>query len=371
MRATLPRGVCVIINNYRFLSHRERPGSEKDYKDLIEIFENTLGFQIEKGENLTKQEILRLLRKVQNLDHTKYSALFVIIMTHGDKHAIYASDDQKIDINDMILMFTTAKCPRLKDKPKVFLLQTCQGNTDTASSSTRSHLPSEYQHFQASTHNIADFLIGYATVCGAYSMRNVMTGTWYIQEFCEALKSYSHEEDLVRILTRVNDRVKKMSSDGITQQPHFDSQLGKLLYLRPICQTMTKQHQMVVPRDEHENREKGSDKQNGQAQNNGWQKPLEPNIIVVHGNTTQQQELKVHSNNSQPQEQASATAPTTAEIVVHTARPAIIETDSKPPLRGEALDRRFIVTCTSSLFSSAAADIQYRPIATRLLHHNR
>ena len=340
--------LCTVINNHKFIKLPERPGSEKDYKDLIEIFENTLGFQIEKGENLTKDEILSLLRKVQNLDYTEYSALFVIIMTHGDKHAIYASDDQKIDRNELISMFTTAKCPRLTDKPKVFLFQTCQGNTDTASSSHETTAP-----------NIPDFLIGYS---GITSMRNVKTGAWYIQEFCQSLKSHCHEEDLVRILTRVNDSVKKMSSDDLVEQPHFHSHLGKLLYLRPICQTTTKQHQMVVQRrlvapgvmvmtnDKHKSPEKGSDEQNAQAQNNGQQEPLEPTIIVLHGDTSQQQELQVHTNNSQSQEvhsnnsQSQEQASATAEIVVPTPSIPLHGVDSKPPLRGEALNRKFIAT---------------------------
>jgi len=53
----VPRGMCVIINNFRFQSKElNRQGSEHDVKELVELFKQ-LSFTVDVKENLKFDEM--------------------------------------------------------------------------------------------------------------------------------------------------------------------------------------------------------------------------------------------------------------------------------------------------------------------------
>ena len=131
-----PRGVAIIINNHHFHDPKfpHRTGTDKDAKDLSELFES-LEFTVKSYPDLTVQQMRDVLISAAKMDHTKHDCIIVSVLTHGGECKLYGVDrkhDSK-DPNNALLIedFTTyldgKHCPSLIGKPKVFILQTCKG----------------------------------------------------------------------------------------------------------------------------------------------------------------------------------------------------------------------------------------------------
>jgi len=54
--------------------------------------------------------------------------MFVLcILSHGSQGSIYGTDGEEIEIDKIMEQFDGKNCPALKDKPKLFFIQACQG----------------------------------------------------------------------------------------------------------------------------------------------------------------------------------------------------------------------------------------------------
>ena len=93
----------------------ERPGAQEECDRLSEALP---AFNVETTikKDPTATEMLRAIREVQDRS-TVLSGLIVIIMSHGQRGAVHASDGP-INIQQILLTMNSAK---LRDKPKIFL----------------------------------------------------------------------------------------------------------------------------------------------------------------------------------------------------------------------------------------------------------
>ena len=143
---------------------------------------------------------------------------------------VYGTDGVRIKIADIVKTFAGNSFPKLIDKPKVFFIHACRGETDYGVS-----LPEHEEEEGGSIPTEADMLIGYAAAYGRTAIRHRKNGSWFIQDLVNALDKYSEDHDLVSILTEVNaqvaGRVTKLS--GKKEMPCFSSHLRKKLYFRP------------------------------------------------------------------------------------------------------------------------------------------
>ena len=189
-----PRGICLVINNIKFLYEDERLGGEKDEKAITDLFFKELNFKVEMRRNLEGLEILKLAQDFARKDHSKYSAFVCIIMSHGDKKdVILGVDKRKARAEDLMSEFTAINCPTLQNKPKLFFIQACRGQ----GSDRRMNRPEPADNMEdgsiAITHSPdstlansvspreADFLLAFATVPGYQAWRSKITGSWFIQ----------------------------------------------------------------------------------------------------------------------------------------------------------------------------------------------
>ena len=61
--------------------------------------------------------------------HKSADSFVLVILSHGATGSVYAIDGQSIDIEDEITeYFNDRNCPSLKGKPRLFLIQACQGS---------------------------------------------------------------------------------------------------------------------------------------------------------------------------------------------------------------------------------------------------
>ena len=50
----------------------------------------------------------------------------VVIMSHGNKDSVYASDGEELSRNWIVKEFIKSNCPQLSGKPKLFVFQACK-----------------------------------------------------------------------------------------------------------------------------------------------------------------------------------------------------------------------------------------------------
>lgn len=72
-----------------------------------------------------KLTIKELARKV---DLSGYGSLVICLLSHGFEGYVLGSDNVPVNINRLKTKFSLQKCSHLYGKPKIFIVQACQGN---------------------------------------------------------------------------------------------------------------------------------------------------------------------------------------------------------------------------------------------------
>ncbi|KAM3672356.1 caspase-3 [Ammospiza nelsoni] len=216
-------GECVIINNKNFQPHTRmssRSGTDADAASIREVFMN-LKYKVKISNDLSCENIYKLLKKISEDDHSKRSSFVCVLLSHGDEGLIYGTDGP-LELKALTSLFRGDRCRSLAGKPKLFFIQACRGTeldagieTDSGSEETMCQkIPVE-----------ADFLYAYSTAPGYYSWRNAVQGSWFIQSLCEMLKKHAGKLELMQILTRVNRKVAEYESCSTQQDFNAKKQI--------------------------------------------------------------------------------------------------------------------------------------------------
>ena len=108
----------------------DRLGTEKDCQRLEETFLN-LGFDVFIRTNIEGRhlewEMLELARS-DFWNKNQYGSLVVCILSHGSEGKVYGVDGVDVEIRTLKYLFNSRNCPGLYGKPKMFIVQACQGN---------------------------------------------------------------------------------------------------------------------------------------------------------------------------------------------------------------------------------------------------
>uniref|UniRef100_A0A4W5P3F9 Caspase-8 n=1 Tax=Hucho hucho TaxID=62062 RepID=A0A4W5P3F9_9TELE len=226
------RGFCLIINNCDFSNSpqllKEREGTHIDKKSLVSVFK-WLGFETQTEPDCSREKILSLLAELRNRDHSQMDCLVCCVLSHGLAGGVYGVDGLEVSVRELTEPFSGLECSSLRDKPKLFFIQACQGNKDQKqvfiqsdgpgpSSTTTSSICTDAVVHRDSIPTDADFLLGMATVPHFASFRDKRQGTWFIQSLCQNLINLVPSGyDLLSILTKVNDDVSR-KTNGIKKQ---------------------------------------------------------------------------------------------------------------------------------------------------------
>ncbi|XP_005049235.1 PREDICTED: caspase-8-like [Ficedula albicollis] len=228
-----PHGYCLILNNHKFKNPlHNREGTLQDGEAVKRVFK-WLQFETVEEMNLEGQKIRETVKEYSKKDHRNMDCFVCFIFSHGEKYKIKGVDDECINIEELVSCFTGTNCPSLAGKPKVFIIQACQGS---------GHHPSVIVEADSSGHlevdasplisipDKADFLIGMSTVEDYPSFRNCETGSVYIQSLCRKMELLCPQGvDLTAILTEVNNEVAGRELAGSKQMPKITSTLLKQL----------------------------------------------------------------------------------------------------------------------------------------------
>uniref|UniRef100_A0A4W5K6A2 Uncharacterized protein n=1 Tax=Hucho hucho TaxID=62062 RepID=A0A4W5K6A2_9TELE len=240
---SVPRGLCLIINNEIFDKLRERTGSNKDAVDLANIF-SRMKFRVVMCKDKTAVEIpivLKVfseLKKLSDLqqcgakewvggqftelkDLPKHGDAFVCcILSHGKKEGVCGTDGTVVPTIDILSPFNGTNCSILVEKPKLFFIQACRGidmqggvpvKKKPKVEGTDGELDTDNGQVQDYTLPIySDYLVFMANVEQYVSVRSPTSGSWFIQSLCGQLeKSCTRGKDIYEILTGVKAVVSK------------------------------------------------------------------------------------------------------------------------------------------------------------------
>ena len=219
-------GVCLVINNMKFVVENERRGSKRDEHNLIQSW-RYLGYRVEVRRNCSLNQINdifddidgfleRLNDSAKEEERVENDSFVCCVLSHGEKHAIVSSDSQRIRMED--LERKIGKSRTLKSKPKLFFVQACRSPPGT----TATLLPAEMESDGPTDRS--DIYFMYATSLGDSAMRNTAQGSWFVTELCKLLCEFATCCSLHDIQLKLNRAVRdnymhELVSIACRQQP--------------------------------------------------------------------------------------------------------------------------------------------------------
>lgn len=236
------RGFCLIFDNEKFHPSRGLPrrhGSQVDSNGLYNLF-RAMSFDVYHFKDMTAKEIKYQLEHFAKLDHSDMDCFACCVLTHGEHGHLWGTD-ARFPIDVIFNNFRGNECPTLAGKPKIFLIQACQGDRlDHGIQVYSDALDSSHTTLHSiPTH--ADFLMAYSTLPGFYSWRNTQDGSWFMQAIIRVFSEYHHDLDILTMLTIVNHQVAYFKQSNATtpeyngkkQVPCITSMLTRRVFLRP------------------------------------------------------------------------------------------------------------------------------------------
>ncbi|KAK9512834.1 hypothetical protein O3M35_001164 [Rhynocoris fuscipes] len=237
-------GLCLIINQKRFIQDPnnqkivlgERNGTQFDGERLDELFRMHFKFDVKTEQNIPSVAMINIIQeKIKMFFKPNHSVFVLIILSHGTKDFVYGSDSKPVSI---IRIESCLKIPQLEVKPKIIIIQACQGD-DYVRAPTRATLDAAKIEGDDVTARDwpTDTIFCMSTIPLFASPRHKEKGAWYIIKLCEVLKKHSEEElhsVLIKLSRILNTEPVFGSQHQIRTIPEFRSRLTKNLYLRKV-----------------------------------------------------------------------------------------------------------------------------------------
>ncbi|KAI9564873.1 caspase 8 [Daphnia sinensis] len=277
-------GFCVIFNQQKFKNSKDRKGSDQDRNALENTFKR-LGFTTKVHENLSSFDVKNKIENLSDRDWDDYGCLVVCFLSHGIENAILCYDGFYVNTNELKYKFSLGNCPSLYGKPKIFIIQACQGGLgqnktgifdpyekqrrrrslpnliDQQESSrstvqlTKKDMKQTYEideleklkiwDYAQKNPPLMDFLTINATLPGFVSYRNRFQGTFFVQALCKTLDEvYSGKKlvdgtnnmDLENVLRLVQLNINSKCVNGKWQTMPWEACLSKYIRFRR-CET--------------------------------------------------------------------------------------------------------------------------------------
>jgi len=237
-----PRGYFFMINNVQFVNDimDTRIGAEVDERNLEELF-TQFDYIVEKHRDQGLEDMMRKIREfAQRSEHSRYDSCVVAIMSHGiarsskQDSTIISADGQLLEIDWVLQQFNNANAGSLAAKPKIFFFQTCRGDAqDFGVKLTAGRLQTDGSS-SVVLRAMSDILIGYSTLPGFASNRDVYLGTWYIEAICEVFMEHACDTDVEDMLKMVDQKLATLMSEvGSRQTSTYENRGFRKLYFNP------------------------------------------------------------------------------------------------------------------------------------------
>ena len=209
------RGRAIVIT-----MTGKREGWQSDLLNLAKLFKY-LEFDVEWHYDLKYEEYEASLEQFAQSDRNSHvDCAWVFLMGHGgsldNREYITSRDAKPLYIRStMEKIFNNRICLTLQGKPKVFIVQKCRGNMrDHGVEVQKDKVKADAACGRVvKMGTFTDYLFGYATQEGHRAMRNIQTGSWYIQKLVQVFMEKARHTSVPDILQEVNREVQKLESD--------------------------------------------------------------------------------------------------------------------------------------------------------------
>lgn len=127
---SVPRGLCLIINNNHFdpqADLKQREGSDKDAANLQQLF-LSLQYTVTVLRNTTAPILRSKMREfAMRPEHVDMDSVVICILSHGLDGKIYTIDGELIPITELTSTLNGQNARGLIGKPKLIFIQACRG----------------------------------------------------------------------------------------------------------------------------------------------------------------------------------------------------------------------------------------------------
>lgn len=223
---TIPRGIVYIFNYYFSDTQSVRSGATIDTYNMKELFVR-MGYHVKVHEELSKAATEERLYAIQSdvvLDY--YDSFIMIFLSHGkDDTVFYTEDREMMSLDDVRYFFVDGKCPRLKNKPKLFLANFCRGTLEE----TRKY-ETDYSGSDESVEAPKDMATIYASIKKFMAVRDSEKGTVFVQALCQVLAEYAHELELHELYHKLCSAMRER--EGTT--PEYQNYFFKKFFFNPV-----------------------------------------------------------------------------------------------------------------------------------------
>ncbi|XP_078081156.1 caspase a [Mustelus asterias] len=215
---TLPKQgrkrLALLINNIEFEEPKmKRSGAEVDEKQMQKLL-NGFGYQVETHNNLTAEEMEKVLMAFSNREeHMQSDSTFVVLMSHGLRDKICGKRHNKetqdtFHIDNVFNILNNKNCRGLRGKPKIVIIQACRGTnqgyvyvSDSVSPAPTADYEEDGPFYQI--HKESDFICFCSTTPENVSLRHVEAGTIFIQKLVEVMRQNASKFDIEELFFKV------------------------------------------------------------------------------------------------------------------------------------------------------------------------
>uniref|UniRef100_A0A8C7K6B3 Caspase-14-like n=1 Tax=Oncorhynchus kisutch TaxID=8019 RepID=A0A8C7K6B3_ONCKI len=201
-----------------------------------------------------KEEVINFRNSI-NRSSGNISCVFVVTSSHGHRDVIIGADKKTLAVKDIIEPFGDELCPKMKGKPKVFIIDACRGSNhdtgvhfDSAADEKRSKEAMATKEYRSTRVPpcINDMLVAYAAMTDYVGMMNSTFGSHMIYNISQVFSSPgAAEEHVYNLFVKANAKMVATPVDVTvdegkpTQRTErrkiimtMESTLRKTLYLR-------------------------------------------------------------------------------------------------------------------------------------------
>nr|XP_029728358.1 caspase-like [Aedes albopictus] len=198
------RGQAIIFAHTTFDKNVKlinRDGNDVDC-DMLEKSLKRLRFDVTLHKDSRMDFILKEMKRVSKMDHSKSDCLLVAVLSHGEEGEEIYAYDKPYQISSLWTFFTGDQCRTLAGKPKIFIIQASRGNANDLDSGVKVEKDGVDRY---SIPTNADFL--FAMIPDFMSFRNTINGSLFIRELCNELNENGQRFDMLTLLTFVVQKV--------------------------------------------------------------------------------------------------------------------------------------------------------------------
>ncbi|XP_006887360.1 PREDICTED: caspase-1-like [Elephantulus edwardii] len=239
--------LALIICNTDFKSLPKRTGAEADLSGMKMLLEG-LGYHVIVKQDLTASDMTaELTTFAARPEHEKSDSTFLVFMSHGIRDGICGKNFSEensdvLHVNSIFQMLNTRSCPKLKDKPKVIIIQACRGENQgvvwlqdslkiSVNSSSQDTEDYEDDAIKRS-HVEKDFIAFYSSTPDNVSWRHPTLGSLFIKRLIEHMQEYAASCHLQAIFQKIQRSFEM--PDGKAQMPTTERcTLTRYFYLFP------------------------------------------------------------------------------------------------------------------------------------------